>query len=71
MGKFDALLSIVSIQLVMYRTCKDWNDGGCSRPGKDRNHCGYGDLSLRHGCSKIIGGNRICWDKFHTEKEHK
>ena len=55
----------------MPRTCKDWNEAGCEKPGKDRNHCGYGGSALRHGCSRVEGSGRLCWSREHKEREHK
>ena len=53
----------------LIRTCKDWNEGGCSKRGKDSNHCGFGASALCHGCSRIVGQYSICW-KNHKEAEH-
>ena len=42
-------------------TCVAWNEGGCSKPG----------CSLRHGCARVTGRNRVCWSTEHKEKDHK
>ena len=44
-------------------TCRDWNEKGCSKSGKDGNHCGFGEGAKRHGCAKILSEGKICWDK--------
>ena len=54
-----------------FRTCRAWNENGCSKPGKDENHCGYGADALRHGCSMALGPYSLCWDKTHKEREHR
>ena len=51
-------------------TCVDWNESSCNKPGRDSFHCGYGPLSLRHGCAKVLSTTRICW-KNHKERDHK
>ena len=52
-------------------TCQAWNEGGCTKAGRDSNHCGFGKNALQHGCAKVIDKYQICWDKGHTEAEHK
>ena len=54
------------------RTCRDWNSpAGCNREGRDRNHCGFGENALRHGCSKVTGEKTLCWRNNHKEAEHR
>ena len=47
-----------------------WNESSCSKPGKDKFHCGFGRDALRHGCAKVLDNSTICW-KSHQEKDHK
>ena len=51
------------------RTCREWNEYGCSKRGKDKNHCGFGAAALRHACSKVLNEDKICWGN-HTESNH-
>ena len=50
------------------RTCRDWNESGCTKKGKP-GHCGFGPAAKRHGCGKIIDIGSICWATDHQEKD--
>jgi hypothetical protein len=51
-------------------TCRDWNNaGGCSR-AEVNGHCIIGMKKLKHGCSKVMADNRMCWNNSHKESEH-
>ena len=51
-------------------TCADWNGNGCNLP-EISGHCGSGQTRKKHGCSKLIGADRICWARDHTEPNHQ
>ena len=54
---------------ILCRTCRDWNEGTCTRKGSRVGQCGFGQDSRKHGCANILDRDSICWSADHTEKE--
>ena len=59
---------IIVLNIINPKLCRN-NPGGCSRP-ETKGHCVIGSKRLKHGCSKVVNNNKMCWSTSHKESGH-